>query len=61
MTRNDRAKPLRQVLDGSCRHGFVTDIEMDALPSDLGEQTVSAGYWDGNVAQSCCFNKGGKS
>ena len=40
MTRTDQAQPLSQVLDGPYRHGFVTDIESDALPPGLDEQTV---------------------
>ena len=42
MTRTDQAPPVSQVLDGPYRHGFVTDIESDALPPGLNEDTVRA-------------------
>ena len=42
MTRTDQAPPVSQVLDGPYRHGFVTDIESDALPPGLDERTVRA-------------------
>ena len=42
MKRTDQAQPLSQVLDGPYRHGFVTDVETDALPPGLDEQTVRA-------------------
>jgi Fe-S cluster assembly protein SufB len=42
MTRTDQAPPVSQVLDGPYRHGFVTDIESDALPPGLDENAVRA-------------------
>ena len=72
MTRTDQISALSKALDGPCLLGFVTDIEADALPSDLGEQTVPV-VWQEQVRQrviltsnrcfvgACCINKGGKS
>ncbi len=42
MTHTDQAQTVSQVLDGPYRHGFVTDIESDALPPGLDEGAVRA-------------------
>ena len=36
----DTAAPLERALQQAYRHGFVTDIESDALPPGLDEDTV---------------------
>jgi len=38
----EQAEPLARALDRSYRHGFVTDVEADALPPGLDEGTVRA-------------------
>jgi Fe-S cluster assembly protein SufB len=38
----DIAAPLDRALQQAYRHGFVTDVESDALPPGLDEQTVRA-------------------
>ena len=38
----DTAAPLERALQQAYRHGFVTDIESDALPPGLDEDTVRA-------------------
>jgi len=42
MQTTEQAPALNQALDGLYRHGFVTDIESDALPPGLDEDTVRA-------------------
>ena len=42
MQTTEQAPALNQALDGPYRHGFVTDIESDALPPGLDERTVRA-------------------
>ena len=42
MRTTEQAPALNQALDGPYRHGFVTDIESDALPPGLDEDTVRA-------------------
>jgi Fe-S cluster assembly protein SufB len=42
MTVHEQAVPLMQALERPYRHGFVTDVESDALPPGLDEQTVRA-------------------
>ena len=37
-----QAEPLQQALQQAYRHGFVTEIETDALPPGLDEGTVRA-------------------
>ena len=36
----EQAAPLAQALEQPYRHGFVTDVESDALPPGLDEQTI---------------------
>ena len=38
----EQAAPLVQALERPYQHGFVTDIESDALPPGLDEDTVRA-------------------
>ena len=69
MTCTDQIPALSKALDGPCLLGFVTDIEADALPPDLDEQTVPV-VWQEQVRQrviltsnrcsvgACCINKG---
>ena len=38
----EQAAPLTQALQQPYRHGFVTDVEADALPPGLDEDTVRA-------------------
>jgi len=42
MLQTEQAPALSQALDGPYRHGFVTDVESDALPPGLDEDTVRA-------------------
>ena len=42
MTRAPQAAPLARTLEQSYQHGFVTDIESDALPPGLDEDTIRA-------------------
>ena len=42
MSRAEQAAPLTQALDRPYQHGFITDIESDALPPGLDESTIRA-------------------
>jgi Fe-S cluster assembly protein SufB len=42
MARIEQEEALTRALESSYRHGFVTDIESDALPPGLDEQTIRA-------------------
>jgi Fe-S cluster assembly protein SufB len=42
MAHTEQAEPLTRALDQSYRHGFVTDVESDALPPGLDEGTIRA-------------------
>ena len=42
MAEATRTAPLERVLQQAYRHGFVTDVESDALPPGLDEGTVRA-------------------
>ncbi len=42
MSATDRQAPLTQALERAYPHGFVTDVEVDALPPGLDERTIRA-------------------
>jgi len=42
MTTVEQVDPLARALERPYRHGFVTDVESDALPPGLDEQTIRA-------------------